>query len=96
MLDRNIVLLVTKIQKAISEVLRKENVAKRAEHIKSGKLSAGSLGNPTQWQILHTLGVESKEIDDYTLAKFRRGNDVEDFVVETLKKSKMKLVIKKY
>ena len=66
--------------------LREENDKNREEHVKSGKLSASQLGNPTQWQVLSALKVESKEVDLYTLGKFKRGNEVEDFVVRTLEK----------
>lgn len=78
----------TTISDAISTILRREDEQKRKEHNHSGKLSASRLGYPLQWQVLHSLGVEGKEADDYTLAKFRRGEEVENFIVKTLEKSK--------
>lgn len=42
------------------------------------------LGQPLQWQILKLIGVPSKEIDEYTLRKFQRGKDVEQWVVDKM------------
>jgi len=53
-------------------------------HEPSGKLSASMLGLPVQWQILKYLGVEPRKIDSYTLRKFQRGHDVEDWVADQL------------
>lgn len=75
----------TIIKDIIYKNLREENEKDRLAHKKSGKLSAGQLGNPTQWQILSALKVKSKNFDDYTLGKFKRGNEVEDFIVDILK-----------
>ena len=72
------------VKDLISKKLREENEENRAKHVKSGKLSAGQLGNPVQWQILSALKVEGKEIDEYTLGKFKRGTEVEDFITKTL------------
>lgn len=54
-----------------------ENHIKSALHISSGKLSASGLGAPLQWQILKSLGIFERVIDDYTLRKFERGNHIE-------------------
>lgn len=69
------------LDKAIDEIMRAEAAAEMAKHVPTGKLSASILGNPTQWQVLKTLGVGKKEVDDYTLRKFARGKAVEDWLV---------------
>lgn len=56
------------------------------DHISSGRLSASMLGQPLQWQILKWLGVTPTPDDIYTQLIFRRGRDVEDFIVDILKK----------
>ena len=76
----------TIIQDLIHARLRKENEHERETHTKSGKLSASQLGCPTQWQILNALKVKGKDVDNYTLGKFKRGNDVEDFIIKMLEK----------
>lgn len=72
------------LDRILSQNIRDKNDAERAKHKKSGKLSAGQLGMPIQWQILNALKVEGKEHDDFTLRKFMRGNDVEDSIVEAM------------
>jgi hypothetical protein len=42
------------------------------------------LGQPLQWQILKTIGVPQREVDNYTLRKFLRGNHVEDWLLSLL------------
>lgn len=92
------------IDQTIDRLVAKNLLEKRRlrdeEHVPSGKLSASGLGKPTQWQVLKTLGVKPREIDEYVLRKFQRGNDVEDWlvsnlidVVETQKKIEYKGVI---
>lgn len=76
--------LITTLEKRITDALRIENERKSAEHISSGKLSASWLGYPTQWQVLKTIGVPQKPVDDYALRLFLRGNHVEDWVVSHL------------
>ena len=68
------------IDRAITKALVEHNENKNSKHISSGKLSAGSLGKPLQWQMLHTLGVPTKELDPYVLRLFKRGVDVEGYV----------------
>lgn len=75
-------ILDTYIDRAISEKLLADNQKERENHKSSGKLSAGSLGLPLQWQILKSYGVPEKPIDEYTLRKFARGKDVEDWVMK--------------
>jgi len=69
------------VNRAIDKRLVKQNQLREKLHNPSGKLSASKLGDPVQWQILHTLGVPKKELDAYTLRKFERGNDVEAWLV---------------
>lgn len=50
----------------------------------SGKLSASKLWWPLQWQILATQFGLKSHFDDYTLRKFQRGKDVEDWLVRQI------------
>lgn len=68
----------------IARKLRKEHEVKKAEHTPSGKLSAGQLSKPLLEQVLKIIGVPEKPIDDYTLRLFKRGNQVEEWVVSML------------
>lgn len=77
-------ILDTTIDSTISNVLTLINKEERKNHVSSGKLSASMLGQPLQWQILKLIGVPSKEIDEYTLRKFQRGKDVEQWVVDKM------------
>ncbi len=74
------------IKDIIYKKLREESVEESKKHVKSGKLSAGKLGSPLQHQILSALKVESKVVDNYTLGKFKRGQEVETFIVKMLEK----------
>lgn len=65
------------LDRAFGAQLVAENTVKSAMHISSGKLSASGLGAPLQWQILKSLGIFERVIDDYTLRKFERGNHIE-------------------
>lgn len=67
------------VDRKISEKLLEEN--KKHERKASGRLSASMLGQPLQWQILQAMGVPKKEVDEYTLRKFLRGKQVEDWIV---------------
>ena len=59
-----------------------EEVEKDAEkHNKHGKLSASQMGYPLQWQILKARGIKPAPHDGYTLRKFKRGNQVEDWFI---------------
>jgi hypothetical protein len=69
----------------IGNLIVKED-KEREIHIPSGKLSASMLGYPLQWQMLKTLGVPQKPIDEYTLRKFARGIQVENWAVSKLQK----------
>ncbi len=74
--------LDTALEKKIAAAIRAENERGRILHEPSGKLSASNLGAPLQWQILRAYGVPDGEFDDYTLAKFKRGKDVEEWVCQ--------------
>lgn len=69
------------LDQRIGEQLLADNNREREEHLSSGRLSAGMLGQPRQWQVLKVIGVPQKLIDEYVLRKFKRGNQVEDWIV---------------
>ena len=73
------------LDKLVGEYISSKNALERAQHKSSGKLSASSLNDPLQWQILHSLATETAEIDNYTLRKFLRGKQVEDWYVSEIK-----------
>lgn len=69
------------LDRLIDERLIAQRIARDEAHKPSGKLSAGMLGQPVQWQILKTIGVPQREIDNYTLRKFLRGEHVEEWLM---------------
>jgi hypothetical protein len=69
------------IDRAIDQKLKDKSDLRKKLHTPSGKLSAGRLGHPVQWQILHAIGVPGKDIDPYTRRKFQRGDDVEKWLL---------------
>lgn len=71
------------IQEAIAAKVIEDN-AEREGREPSGRLSASRLGWPLQWQMLHHFKVPQKPIDEYTLRKFARGNDVEERIMKWL------------
>lgn len=71
-----------KVNPIIEETIRAKVLAEREDREPSGRLSAGKLGWPLQWQLLHHFKIPTPPIDEYTLRKFQRGKDVEDRVVE--------------
>lgn len=75
----------TTINKHIDSELIRLNEEREARHNPSGKLSASMLYQPLRFQVLRSLGAPRKPFDAYTLAKFKRGVDVEDWYVEQLK-----------
>lgn len=75
------ILVDNSIDKEIAFKLKEDEKKRSAEHKSTGKLAASRLPWPVQWQILHYLGVEKKPFDDYTLRKFKRGRDVEDWLI---------------
>lgn len=73
----------TYIDNQIGIKLLEDNKSERENHKSSGKLSAGMLGKPLQWQILKML-LPSKEFDEYTLRKFLRGKQIEQWLIEQM------------
>lgn len=71
----------TKLDKLIGEIVLANDQAKKAAHVSSGKLSASGLGEPLQWQILKTLGIGERVVDEYTLRKFLRGQQIEEWLI---------------
>lgn len=69
------------LDRLIEERLVADRIAQDHARKPSGKLSASMLGQPLQWQILKTIGVPAREIDNYTLRKFLRGNHVEEWLL---------------
>jgi len=69
------------INKLIDEKLLADNALRDSNHVSSGKLSASMLSDPLQWQILKTLKAPTKPFDAYTLRKFARGREVENWFV---------------
>lgn len=72
------------INKHIEETLLRSNADREGSHVSSGKLSASMLYQPLRFQVMKTIGVPRKPLDAYTLGKFKRGNDVEDWFVNQL------------
>lgn len=76
-----------KINPIIEQTIAAKVLADNAERERrepSGRLSASRLGWPLQWQMLHYHKVPSKPVDEYTLRKFARGNDVEERIMKWL------------
>lgn len=71
------------LDKHIADELIKARDLRDSTHKSSGKLTASMLGQPLQWQILGVLGVK-KELDEYTLRKFERGNQVEEWAISKM------------
>lgn len=72
------------LDRKIGKSIELANAEKEKAHKSSGKLSASKLGDPLLWQLLYVLGVPQKEIDEYTLRKFLRGNHVEEWLLSNL------------
>src|SRR3990167_129006 len=68
------------LDRLISEKL----VAIQENREPSGKLSASKLYWPLQWQILAARFKMKLEVDEYTLRKFQRGKDVENWFVKQI------------
>ena len=65
----------------IQEKIDKKVLEAREDKEPSGRLSAGKLGWPLQWQMLHYFKVPQAPFDAFTLRKFQRGKDVEDRII---------------
>lgn len=72
------------IEAILRKSLRDKAIAKDDAHVSSGYLSASRLDRPLLDNVLYLIGVKGKEVDDYALSLFARGNQVEDWVVATL------------
>lgn len=68
----------------IGHHIQKADEHERLNHKSSGKLSASGLGSPLQWQILKSFGVPERTHDEYTLRKFKRGKDVEEWYLSII------------
>lgn len=80
--------LDSELRAYITKRIRTEYEAESAKHEPSGRLSAGQLGKPLLEQCLKVIGVPGKDVDDYALGLFRRGNSVEEGVLELLEPDK--------
>lgn len=72
------------LDKKIEQKFVERNKKERANHISSGKLSAGMLYQPLQWQILKIMGVEPRPLDEYVLRKFLRGKQIEEWAISEI------------
>lgn len=77
-------MLDTYLDKIIEAKFVEKDKIERENHKTSGKLSASMLNDPLQWKILKVLGVPSKELEEYTLRKFFRGKQIEDWVISEI------------
>ena len=68
----------------LDRLLSEKLQASQEEREPSGKLSASKLFWPLQWQILATQFGLKSHFDDYTLRKFQRGKDVEDWFIKQI------------
>lgn len=75
------------IQLLIDAHLIADNAERDAKHESSGLLSASWLYQPLRFQVMKTIGVPRKTFDPYLLGKFKRGFDVENWLVEHLEKA---------
>lgn len=75
----------TDVRDSIVRLMREEYEEKSALHEPSGKMSASQLGKPILEQVLKIIGVPQKPVDDYTLGLFRRGDSVEQNLIELMK-----------
>jgi len=76
----------TYYQDLIDKQLIADNKAREAKHTSSGLLSASMLYQPLRFQVMKSIGIPTKKFEPYLLGKFKRGNDVEDWFVERMKK----------
>src|SRR3990167_10616981 len=69
------------IDRKIGTMLLAENKEKRKAHIPSGKLSASMLNWPLQHIMLKLKGIEPDPVDEYVIRKFKRGDEIEQWLV---------------
>lgn len=72
------------VDRLVGQKLIERDAEESAKHISSGKLSASQLGSPLQWQILKTLGIGQRKVDEYTLRKFFRGKEIEKWLLSEM------------
>lgn len=71
------------IERVVDDYLLETDKKRREEHIASGYLSAGRLDKSILENALYLLGVpRDKPIEAYTLKKFARGNQVEQWYID--------------
>ena len=68
----------------LDNLIAEKVLASQEDREPSGKLSASKLYWPLQWQILATQFGLKSHFDDYTLRKFQRGHDVEDWFIKQI------------
>lgn len=71
----------------IGSLIVKEELVRKQEHESSGKISASMMAQPALDCVLKLLGVPGKGFDPYTLRKFARGNQVEDWFVHKVQQA---------
>lgn len=76
--------LVQGLENEITNQLRQEEANQQATRTPSGKLSASMLGEPLQWQVLKSLGLGTRQVEDYVLRKFERGRDTEKWFLNRI------------
>lgn len=82
-----------KLDNYLDQLITKKLVFQQEDRASSGKLSASKLYWPLQWQILATQFSLKSNFDDYTLRKFQRGHDVEDWFIKQIEpKEKQKFL----
>lgn len=89
------------IDKRIAQEMVKANAERERLHreknpVRKGNLTASMLGKPTQWSVLKMCGLTAKEPDEYTLRKFARGYQVEEWIDPYLNSVDSQVEIKPY
>jgi hypothetical protein len=77
----------TKIGKLFLKSIKAEAELEHAKHVSSGGLSASTLYDPLQWQVLKYLGYDKVEFSDYAYGLFRRGKKIEEDFIANLPRS---------
>lgn len=71
----------------INEVALRDELSRQEYHTPSGRISASMMGKPVLWCVLKLIGIGNKDYDAFTLRKFARGNQAEDWFVNALARS---------
>jgi hypothetical protein len=72
------------IDRKISKILIAENEAEKKNHQTSGKLSASMLNWPLQHIMLKLYGISPDPLDEYVIRKFKRGKEIEKWLIESM------------